>query len=159
MSWTRTSCPPSFSAALSRNKWLGIGAPQVPHSVDGLPPKSRNCGVILLSSLFSLSPAWRLTFWMFVGGSVLPNIGHTLVSDLMRFKQNGYSLEGQIVLSSLANFCFKNLGVDPPPPPHPILKRSKICRSNGVKSNWHLFVDIFPSQGCESSNGLSGQLS
>ena len=42
--------------------WPGLGAPQFPHSVDGLPPKSRNCDGILLLSLFSLSPAQRLAF-------------------------------------------------------------------------------------------------
>ena len=35
--------------------WPGKGAPQFPHSVDSLPQKSRICGRILLSSLFSLS--------------------------------------------------------------------------------------------------------
>ena len=42
---------------LCPKKRLGIGSPQFPHSVDGLPSKSRNCGAILLPSLFSLSPA------------------------------------------------------------------------------------------------------
>ena len=38
-------------------KWPRIGSPQSPHSMDGLPPKSRNWGDILLLSLFSLSSA------------------------------------------------------------------------------------------------------
>ena len=58
--WARAK--PSSAQSGPRPKRLAlrmeIGAPQFPHSVDGLPPKSQKCGGILLPSLFSLSPAY-----------------------------------------------------------------------------------------------------
>ena len=39
--------------------WLEIGAPHIPHSMDGLPKKSRNCGGILLRSYHTLGTAGR----------------------------------------------------------------------------------------------------
>ena len=41
-----------------------------------------------------------------VGGALPPTINHTLVSGLGTFKQNGHSLESQIVLRSLAKLLF-----------------------------------------------------
>ena len=63
MSRTRSSGPTLFSAALPKNM-TGHRVSTVSSCRGQLPPKSRNCGVILLPSLFSPFPAQRLAFRM-----------------------------------------------------------------------------------------------